>query len=316
MIIDISKHSEYIHGKLGPNPFSRSIYPLDILKASTGLDVCFITNSSRCQISFTVNHLVNVVPFIGRVLMNGINYVVYDYYHNIMALECSPPQISNDAKSFVNIYNNPKKQYLEYHFHLPHFNVPSSFYIEIDDDCSITPVINKTSILFLGGGTVMGRGATFSTSTYSKIIATKLRSDTINLGVNGGFYYKGLVESAIEKCSPNFIIAELIDNFTTYNMVNLSLKQYITSISKCNVPVVFIEPTFNNLAENFLETQKLAEEIFLELKPIFTAPVFLIKSSTILKGYTIEQASISQYIINDVGHYCIANRINELIEVL
>ena len=82
------------------------------------------------------------------------------------------------------------------------------------------------------------------------------------------------------------------------------------------LPTVFIEPIFCNTTKEKKLLKETAEQILSDCLDAFGAPHFLIRAEDFLSSFTPDQVAISQYMINDLGHYLIAEKLYGLIRYL
>ena len=171
MIVDFGKQIEYVNGHtlgiLGggvsdsgiKSVFTRALPNVnsDKLLNSTGISISFQTDSSYCNIRFKFKNLYTISQNIGLLLVNGINYIVYEKNRNSPIVQNSVNFRNNSLDNIFNLYQNTKRLNLSYEIYLPSFNEVTDFVLEIEDDATILPIqkYNK-NLIFLGGNFSIG----------------------------------------------------------------------------------------------------------------------------------------------------------------
>lgn len=315
MIINLKEHPELIFGAIPTHEhyFSRMILgeSKSSLCHSAGIRIRFCCNSKKTSLRYKCEEL-NTKATIGLYLQKGISISIYNNKNQLIEINGF---FAKKNEELV-LKENANGEDLLYEICLPSINEIVDLEIIIEDQSCLKEINNyatKAPIVFLGGAFTLGSGATFSYSTFTYQLAKRCNCNFYNLATyNANFLNKTIIEN-IHFQETYAIIAEINAPSYSKDHFNDNIIPYVESLCRKfdNTPKVFISQPYN-LFDN--ETAKRDSQIkdLLE-KMTGKNNTFFIDGLNSWRPFDYDKISLSNYFINDYGHYEIAKKISCLI---
>tara|TARA_B100000408_G_scaffold36048_1_gene27207 strand:- start:266 stop:1306 length:1041 start_codon:yes stop_codon:yes gene_type:complete len=228
----------------------------DLSKASAGISVRFITDSSSIQLKWTVlNDL--TMDHMAQTGIKGIDL----YFNNSGVWQYVGTGIPAGKKNEQVMINNMIKRSREFKLYLPLYDGIESLEIGIDPNCSIDkPKKDKKSpIVFYGTSITQGGCASRPGMAYTNIISRKINRDCINYGFSGNGHLEESIANVITDIDALFYVIECMPNINK-DQVSKNTLPLVKIIRDKNpsTPIVFVE---NIIFENAYLDKTVEDEL-------------------------------------------------------
>ena len=211
----------------------------DLSKASSGISVKFITNSSTVKIKWTVlndfrmNHMADTG-------IKGIDL----YFNNLSVWQYIGTGIPYGKKNEQLIVNNMNKKFREFQLYLPLYDGIETLEIGIDANSRIEkpPKSDKKPIVFYGTSITQGACASRPGMAHTNIISRILNRECINYGFSGNGCMEESIATVIADIDALFYVIECMANMEK-NQVLKNTLPLVKIIRKKNLfaPIIFVE---------------------------------------------------------------------------
>ena len=261
-----------IHDSLKESPYDR--LPLsykeyvrkpvwDLSKASAGLSIRFISNSSIISAKWEVlnNNEMNHMPDTG---IKGID-LYYKTDNGWQYLATGRPQGFKNEYSLIENMTNEER---EYKIYLPLYDGIKNIEIGIDANSFIKKgeTSFKDTIVFYGTSITQGGCASRPGMIHTNIISRKMDKDVINFGFSGNGRMEQPIAELISKMKPLFYVIECMPNMIKADNIVTNTIPLVDTIRKGNpdAPIIFIDlfdytfSALNNDAKNKKEGMNAA----------------------------------------------------------
>jgi len=228
----------------------------DLSKASAGISVRFITDSSSVQLKWTVlNDL--TMNHMAQTGIKGIDL----YFNNSGEWQYVGTGIPTGKKNEQVMISNMIKRSREFKLYLPLYDGIESLEIGIDSNCSIdkSKKDKKSPIVFYGTSITQGGCASRPGMAYTNIISRKINRDCINYGFSGNGHLEESIANVITDIDAMFYVIECMPNINK-DQVSKNTLPLVKIIRDKNpsTPIVFVE---NIIFENAYLDKTVEDEL-------------------------------------------------------
>lgn len=315
MKINLIERTELIRGAIPQdgNAFSRMIINnTDSLENSTGVRICFQTDSLNCSVNYEINKKA-VTQNTGAYLFNGFNFIIYDENRSTPlfrgGFSCK------SALGSAVVHSGKAKKRLNFELYAPSFNQIKELTLVLDPDASITIASDfdcKLPMIFLGGPMSAGRGTTFASAMFSQISSRKLSSDFYNLALCNDFFLLPKLAKKISTFKPWLIISEICSAGMKTEYLQNNLYPYLKSLlinNKKSAIILIDQPYLNGDITEYNRRKEIILETLEKLDRKYSRRFSLIDGSTIFSAISSDCVSFDKDTINDYGNLIYADKI-------
>lgn len=211
----------------------------DLSKASAGISVRFITDSSSVQLKWTVlNDL--TMNHMAQTGIKGIDL----YFNNSGEWQYVGTGIPTGKKNEQVMISNMIKRSREFKLYLPLYDGIESLEIGIDSNCSIdkSKKDKKSPIVFYGTSITQGGCASRPGMAHTNIISRKLNIDCINFGFSGNGIMEKPITELISEIDASLYVIECLPNMTK-DQVFKNVIPLVTTIreKRPDTPIILVD---------------------------------------------------------------------------
>jgi hypothetical protein len=230
----------------------------DLSKASAGISIRFLSNSTRISVKWTVLNN-NKMSHMAETGIKGVD-LYFDNNGTWQYLNTARP--SGIENEYLLIKSMPTEM-REFKMYLPLYDGVKSIEVGIDSNSVIEKPLkkNRKSIIFYGTSITQGGCASRPGMAHTNIISRKLGIDCINFGFSGNGKMEQPINELISKFTPLFYVIECLPNMDAEQVTNNTIPLAKTIREKRpETPIIFVE----NFLYESLALDKRAKEIILE----------------------------------------------------
>ena len=226
-------------------------------------------------------------------------------------------RITEGRYEAVHFFPDPKERQITLNF--PSFVNVSELYIGIRKGAHLyeaEPYVNSKPVVFYGSSITQGACASHPGNTYENILSRWLNIDYINLGFASGAKADESVMEYICSLDMNILVFDYDHNAKTPEFLEQTHLPALRKIreSHPDIPIILMSRPNRDGGEATVQKRiRVIENSYRTLKEEYPGPVHFINGQDILNSRDSEMMTVDGTHPTDLGHYCIAEALREVI---
>lgn len=244
----------------------------------------------------------------------------FDMYEKIDGKDTYIKSFITDKGTFDGVYDFPDAKMRELTLNMPLYSGVKRVYIGLADTAKIEkcdPYTYDTPVVYYGSSITQGGCASRPGNCYQAMISRRFDCDHINLGFSGSARGETVIAEYIAGLDMSIFVYDYDHNAPTVEHLAATHKPMFDIIRKANpeLPIIMVSRPSN------CDGVEDADRRFEVIKATYDAAVsagdknvYLINGRRMMDGIADEDGTVDRCHPNDLGFYCMALRIGDVIE--
>ncbi len=244
----------------------------------------------------------------------------FDMYEKIDGKETYVKSFVNDKDSFEALYDFPDRKMRELTLNMPLYSGLKNVYIGLSHDAvceKCTPYTYDVPVVYYGSSITQGGCASRPGNCYQARISRRLDCDYVNLGFSGSARGEEIMANYIAGLKMSVFVYDYDHNAPTVEHLAATHKPMFDIIRKKHpeLPIIMVSrPNHCGGTEDADRRFEIIKATYDSAVAAGDKNVYLVNGRSTMDGIADEDGTVDGCHPNDLGFYCMALRIGDVLE--